>query len=112
VGWPSFVGDSVGFEALVVGHTIARSEMEGVVRSVVIEADGKDIARGLTGDALTDPVTSFSYLMDHARDRGMTLKRGEIATLGAIGKPFDLQQGSAIVARYLDSELRVQTERP
>jgi 2-keto-4-pentenoate hydratase len=110
VGWPSFVGDSVGFEALVVGGAVARGDMEAVARSVVIEVDGKEVARALSGDDITEPITSFTYLMEHARERGVTLKRGEIATLGAIGKPFDLQQGGTIVARYLDSELRVRTE--
>jgi 2-keto-4-pentenoate hydratase len=110
VGWPSFAGDSVGFEALVVGEAFARSDMARVAQSVVIEADGREVARALSGDDLTDPVASFTYLIAHARERGVTLKRGEIATLGAIGKPFDVQGGGTIVARYLDSELRVQIE--
>jgi len=107
VGWPSFVGDSVGFEALVIGDTI--TDMEGVARSVVIDVDGKEVARALEGDELTDPVASFGYLIEHARERGVTLKKGQIATLGAIGKPFDVtSRGTEIVARYLDSELRVR----
>ncbi|MEP7259709.1 MAG: fumarylacetoacetate hydrolase family protein [Usitatibacter sp.] len=110
VGWPSFVGDSVGFEALVIGEPI--TDMEGVARTVVIQADGQEVARGLTGDDLTDPVVSFGYLIEHARERGVTLQRGQIATLGAIGKPFDLPQGAEVVARYLDAEIRVTIRQP
>ena len=54
-------------------------------------------------------MASFGYLIEHARERGVTLKKGQIATLGAIGKPFDVtSRGTEIVARYLDSELRVR----
>jgi len=107
VGWPSFVGDSVGFEALVIGEVI--TDMQGVARTVALEVDGTEVARGLTGDELTDPVASFGHLLEHARERGVTLQKGQIATLGAIGKPFDVTGAAVIVARYLDSELRVAT---
>lgn len=107
VGWPSFAGDSVGFEALIVGPRIDAADMEKVAASVVIDVDGKEAARGLAGDDLTDPLASFDFLLDHAKERGVTLKAGEIVTLGAIGKPFDLAHGGKIVARYLDAELRV-----
>ncbi len=110
VGWPSFVGDSVGFEALVIGDDI--TDMEGVARTVAIEVDGKEVARGLTGDELTDPVASFGHLINHARERGVTLRRGQVATLGAIGKPFDVAPGAEIVARYLDAEIRVSIALP
>lgn len=98
VGWPSFVADSVGFGTLVVGDTI--SDIEGVASGVVIDVDGQEVARGLTGDDATYPVTAFDYLIQHARERGATLKRGEIATLGAVGKPFDLARSGRVTARY------------
>jgi 2-keto-4-pentenoate hydratase len=109
VGWPSFIGDSVGFEALVVGSDI--TDIKGVGESVVIEVDGKETARGLAGDELQYPVTSFGYLLEHSRARGIALKRGDVATLGAIGKPFDVTGNCDIVARYLGQELRVRIER-
>lgn len=108
VGWPSFVGDNVGFEALVVGDTI--DDIEAVAGSVVVEVDGKEMARGLTGDDAVYPLSAFGHLIDHARSRGLTLKRGEIATLGAVAKPFDLAHGARIVARYLGSTLAVTTQ--
>jgi 2-keto-4-pentenoate hydratase len=112
VGWPSFAGDSVGFEALVIGEPFERARIHDVAPDVVISADGAEAARGLAGDDLTDPVRALSYLIDHARDRKATLKRGEIATLGAIGKPFDLARDAEVVARYLGRELRFTMRMP
>ena len=112
VGWPSFAGDSVGFEALVIGETFERERIADVAPAVVISADGAEMARGLAGDDLTDPVRALSYLIEHARDRNATLKRGEIATLGAIGKPFDLARDAEVVARYLGRELRFTMRMP
>ena len=108
VGWPSFAGDCVGFGALVVGDPI--TDIEGVSKSVAISVDGREVARGMAGDDLTYPVKAFGYLVEHARERGITLKRGEIATLGAIGKPFDLAADAEVAAHYLGSELRFRLQ--
>ena len=68
------------------------------------------MARALAGDELTDPVKSLGYLMAHARERGMTLREGDIVSTGAIGKPFDIPGGNVeIVARFVGSELRART---
>lgn len=110
VGWPSFVGDLGGFGALVVGDAI--TDIEGVTKTVVVSVDDREVARGMAGDDLTYPVVAFGYLVQHARDRGITLRRGEIATLGAIGKPFDLAADAEVVARYLGSQLRFRLQLP
>ena len=107
-GWPSFVADSVGFGALVVGDPI--TDIEAVASAVVIDVDGEEVARGLTGDEATYPVTAFNYLIEHARDRGATLRRGEIATLGAVGKPFDLARNGRVTARYPGGALDFRLE--
>lgn len=109
-GWPSFVGDSVGFEASVIGDPIDPGQIAEVVRTVTVAANGKEMARGLTGEDLTDAVKSLDYLIAHARERGIALKRGEIVSAGAIAKPFDLTRPAEIVARFLNAELRVRTE--
>jgi 2-keto-4-pentenoate hydratase len=105
VGWPSFVGDSVGFAALVVGEPIDVSFIDDVAGSVVIAVDGREKARGLAGDDLTYPRKAFEYLLAHAADRGATLKRGEIATLGAIGKPFDISGEAKVEASFVGRRL-------
>ena len=112
VGWPSFAGDSVGFEALIVGQPIDPREMSNVWESVVITVDGQEMARGLTGDDCTDPPTAFSHLMMNARERGHTLKKGEICTLGIVGKPFDITGDVQVEARWNGGRLGYSMQRP
>jgi 2-keto-4-pentenoate hydratase len=113
VGWPSFAGDSVGFEALVVGSPIDLARVDAVAASAVVSVDGVATARGLAGDEFTDPVRSLGYLLEHAAERGVTLARGQIVTTGAAAKPFDLAGRDAeVAARYLDAELRFRIEMP
>jgi 2-keto-4-pentenoate hydratase len=112
VGWPSFVGDSVGFEALIIGDPIDPREMSNVWESVVITVDGKEMARGLSGDDCTDPPTAFSHLMMNARERGHTLRKGEICTLGIVGKPFDITGNVQVEARWNGGRLGYVMQRP
>lgn len=111
VGWPSFVADSVGFGALIVGDPIDAASIDDVAGSVVISVDGRETARGLEGDELTYPRKAFDYLLAHAAERGETLKRGEIATLGAIGKPFDVTGDVAVEAVFLGRRLGFKLQR-
>jgi 2-keto-4-pentenoate hydratase len=112
VGWPSFVGDSVGFEALVIGDPIDPREMSDVWESVVISVDGREMARGLSGDDCTDPPTAFSHLMMNARERGHTLRKGEICTLGIVGKPFDVTGDVKVEAAWNGGRLGYSIKRP
>jgi 2-keto-4-pentenoate hydratase len=50
--------------------------------------------------------------MAHARERGLTLRKGDIVSAGAVARPFDIAKEATIVARYLESELRVQIHLP
>jgi 2-keto-4-pentenoate hydratase len=107
VGHPSFVGDNVGFAAFVLGAAIDRRQVAEVISSVSVEIDGVSLAHGLQGDELSDPVTALAYLVAHARERGITLRRGAIVTTGAAAQPIDVQHPEFdLAARYLDSELR------
>ena len=111
VGWPSFVADNVGFEASILGDAIDPSRIGAVIDTVVVSVDGEEKAKALAGDDLTDPIKSLGYLMEHARERGVTLRKGDIVTTGAIGKPFDIAGGNAeIVASFVGSTLRVRTQ--
>lgn len=104
VGWPSFVADSVGFAALVVGEPIDAASIDAVAGSVVLSHEGREVARGLEGDELTYPRIAFDWLLAHASQRGQSIRRGEIATLGAIGKPFDAVEGR-VEAAFLGKRL-------
>ena len=103
VGWPSFVGDSVGFEALVIGAPVALDQIERIGAEAIVDLDGRAAARGLLGDERTDPMLSLATLLAHAGERGITLKRGEIFTTGAAAQPFDVvarADGSAQIGAH------------
>ncbi len=56
VGWPSFVGDSVGFEASILGPQIDPAAIHRGVASVSVQANGQVMGGGLSGDDGIDPV--------------------------------------------------------
>jgi 2-keto-4-pentenoate hydratase len=112
VGWPSFAGDSVGFEALVIGTAIDPAGMSRVWETVSISVDGKEMARGLSGDDCTDPPTAFRHLVVNARERGHTLRKGEICTLGIVGKPFDVSGDVKLEAAWDGGRLGCTLARP
>jgi len=110
VGWPSFAGDNVGFEALVVGNPIDPEQIDAIAQDVVVSVDGEEKARGLAGDDLSYPWKALAALMDHARERGITLHRGQIITTGAIARPFDVAgRGARISARFPGGHLHMRT---
>jgi 2-keto-4-pentenoate hydratase len=89
VGLPSFAADSVGFHALVIGREVQPSQIASIARSLKVLLDGKETVMGATGDDAIDPVAMLGALLRHARDRGITLKKGEVVTTGTLSKPFD-----------------------
>ncbi len=95
VGWPSFAADNVGFEALVVGEPACTGLDEEVLRQLATTAvvclDGQPKAEGLFGDTATDPLVSLCALYQHAAERGVTLRAGDIVSTGAMCQPFDIQ---------------------
>lgn len=98
VGLPSFAADSVGFHALVIGPKVQPAQIGAIARSVAVTLDGKPAVQGLTGDDAIDPLVMMTYLMAHARDRGITLRKGEVVTTGTLSKPFEAPVPSAIEA--------------
>ncbi|MGE8059014.1 2-keto-4-pentenoate hydratase [Pseudomonas sp. NPDC089547] len=110
VGWPSFAADNVGFEALVVGERLCEGLDEGLLaalaESAVVYLNDQPKARGLSGDAATDPLASLAALYAHAAERGEVLRAGDIVSTGAMCQPFDLVgTGYRIAARFLGQEL-------
>ena len=77
--------------------------------SAHVSVDDKERSHGRTGDDLIDPVRSLEGLLRHAQQRGITLHRGDIVSTGSLSQPFDTPaQDSEIVARFLQSALRVR----
>jgi 2-keto-4-pentenoate hydratase len=107
VGWPSFVGDNVGFEASVLGPQIDAAAIKRGVGSVSVQANGEPKARGLAGEDGIDPVQALRYLFDHACDQGITLRAGDVVTAGAVAQPFDIAPGNTeLTATFLGQTLR------
>jgi len=98
VGLPSFAADSVGFHALVIGPDVKPSDIATVTRSLAVTCNGAEATTVATGDDAIDPVEMLGHLMAHARERGITLKAGEIVTTGTLSKPFEATVPCAIAA--------------
>lgn len=110
VGWPSFVADNVGFEALVIGEQLCAgidtSLLAGLAATTVVCVDGVPRARGLSGAAATDPLASLAALYAHAAERGEVLRAGDIVSTGALCEPFDLVgTGHRVSVEYLGKVL-------
>jgi len=105
VGWPSFAADSVGFAALAVGPPIDVAQIARVTEEVVVTLDGNEAARGLQGDEWSDPLAGLAALLVHARERGVTLRRGEIVSAGAIARPFTVERDARLCATACGVEL-------
>ena len=98
VGLASFTADSVGFHALVVGQEVDIAAISDLTRTLAVSLDGKEIVRAATGDDAIDPVAMLGHLMAHARERGLTLKKGDMVTTGTLSKPFEATSPAAIIA--------------
>lgn len=106
VGWPSFVGDSVGFEASILGPQIDPATIQRGVASVSVQANGQAMGGGLSGDDGIDPVQMLRHLFDHACYHGLTLRKDDVVTTGAVAKPFDIAPGeTALSAQFLGRTL-------
>lgn len=99
VGLPSFTADSVGFHGLVVGADVETADIGALTRSLTVTLDGKPATSIATGDDAIDPITMLAVLITHARERGQTLRKGEIITTGTLSKPFDAPVPSTIEAK-------------
>jgi 2-keto-4-pentenoate hydratase len=106
VGSAAIVADNSVSHAVVLGEEIDLARFEDIRRSLVVSANGNEAARGVDGDDLVDPVAALRELLDHARERGITLHAGDVVVTGTLSVPFEVAGPSdAIVARYLNSEL-------
>lgn len=110
VGWPSFAADNVGFEALVVGKSICEGidlhAMRELAETAIVKLDGVPKAKGLFGETATDPLSSLAALYQHAAERGVTLRAGELISTGAMCEPFDIKgTGHVLSVSYFNKEL-------
>jgi 2-keto-4-pentenoate hydratase len=113
VGWPSFAADNGACQAVVLGDTIATSELPALVESLIVRVDGQEKARAVTGEDVTDPADALSDLVAIARERGMLLPNGSIISTGTVSRPFNIAASSAhISAQFLGRALAFHTRSP
>jgi len=110
VGWPSYAADNVGFEALVVGKSICEGldlqMMRELAETAVVNLDGVPKAKGLFGDSATHPLSSLAALYQHAAERGVTLRAGDLVSTGAMCAPIDIKgAGHVLSVSYFNQEL-------
>ncbi len=113
VGWPSFAADNGACLAVVLGDTIATSEIPALVDGLIVCVDGEEKARAATGNDVTDPVGALADLVAIARERGMLLPKGSIISTGTVSRPFNIAAASAYVsAQFLGRELGIHIRPP
>lgn len=113
VGWPSFAADNGACQAVVLGDTIAPSEIPVLMESLIVRVDGEEKARAVAGDDVTDPVGALNDLVAVARERGMVLPKDSIISTGTVSRPFNIVLGNAYVsAQFLGRKLGIHIRSP
>jgi 2-keto-4-pentenoate hydratase len=110
VGWPSFAADNAGFQALVVGDAVSPAQIGALADALVVLADGKEAARRLLGEDVTDPAAALGDLIATARERNKVLPKDSIVSTGTVSQPFNVAgPGAEIAARWLGKEFGFRT---
>ncbi|MGY2050250.1 fumarylacetoacetate hydrolase family protein [Methylobacterium sp. JK268] len=114
VGWPSFAADNAGFEALVVGDVLDPAAIADFAADLSVTVDGESRAGALTGDDATDPYAALADLAAIARERGVTLRAGEIVSTGTVSRPFTIEGARPVEIRAtsLGRSLAFRTRPP
>lgn len=111
VGMPSFIGENVAFEALVLSET-APPDLDVLHSTLRLTQNGVAVSETLNGDEAIDPYQSLDVLMAHARSHDLTLKTGQWVTTGAFARPFDLADGEVeLCARFDGGVFRIGITR-
>lgn len=109
VGWPSFVGDNVGFAAHIIGAAIPASGVARLLAGLDMQYDDASMPTTLGDGDQVDLAQSLRHLFDHAADRNLTLRAGEVISAGVVARPFDMAPGPHTVAAvYPGASLRLR----
>jgi len=86
---------------IVCGPPVAfRPEMDLDLEGVGIFVDGKLEASGIGAEIMGGPLKSMMWLANHVRDRGLTLRAGDLVIPGSAVKLVRVQAGQSIEARF------------
>lgn len=102
VSTPSLVADDFFSCGCVLGASVA-PEQAGDLAALCggFRIDGAPAEQTGEGAAiLGHPLTALAWLADHAAERGMPLRTGQVVTLGSVVKTIYPEAGSRIEARF------------
>lgn len=94
---------NAGTRAGIVGSPVpvdGLSEADIVALSGVLAADGTVVARSDGAALLGHPLDAVLWIAKAAKARGMTLKTGDVLSLGSMG-PLQLAAASTVTAHYV-----------
>ena len=109
VGWPNFAADNGAFQALVLGPSIEIASIPELSRGLIVELNGTEAARSLTGGDVTDPEGALDDLIAIAHERGMVLPAGSIISTGTVSKPFTMSGPAEVSASFLGERIGFRT---
>jgi 2-keto-4-pentenoate hydratase len=83
----TLVADNAWNQGLVLGAGVKNLDRD-FLRDVqgIAFIDGKEVGRGTGRDVLGHPLDALAWLANHLRDRGLSLKQGDIVTTGSLVK--------------------------
>lgn len=105
VGQPSFVGDNVGFHALVRGDRLGFTAGSSFDGEAGLWREGDRIAASLAGDDRTNPFLSLAFLWDRLGKQRLHIAEGSVVTTGTLTVPVDVTQGGYYEARLGDAKV-------
>lgn len=105
VGQPSFVGDNVGFHALVRGDRLGFTAGSSFAGEAGLWREGDRIAASLAGDDRTNPFLSLAFLWDRLGKQRLSIAAGSVVTTGTLTVPVDVTQGGHYEARLGDAKV-------
>lgn len=108
ISGPAIVAINVGARYGVIGEPIllsATAEWMNRLRNFTLQVydeKGTLLTEGKGSALLGDPLAVVLWIKDSLIKEGKQLKKGEILSLGTIGKMMTVKPGSVIKAKYLD----------
>jgi 2-keto-4-pentenoate hydratase len=114
VGWPSFTADNSGFDALVVGPSLASGAItvdaiDAFMRTLVVFVDGVERVRAAQGDDVTEPFGALQDFLALANERRMTVPAGSIISTGTQSVPLPIRGPATIEGRSALASLAFTT---
>jgi 2-keto-4-pentenoate hydratase len=100
-GVASLIADNGVNAALVLGPASAAWRGIDLPRhEVTLRINGEVAGTGVGGNALGDPMTALTWLVEHRSRRGRGLAAGQVITTGVVTEFVELDAGDEAVADF------------